>query len=319
MSDIDAITTAESPAPSETAPAPSAETSPVAGAAARPRSLFQDALRDLRRNPITWIAGALIVVVVLMAVAPSLFSSANPNECSLSRQYQGPSGGAFFGFDFQGCDIYARTVYGAKASVQVGIFAIALTAALGVTIGMSAGYFGGITDALLSRLIDVVLAMPYLLAALVLARRLTAGTSDPGIWPVVLVLGLLGWTTAARVIRSSVLGAKQLDYVAAARMLGANDLRILWRHILPNAAAPTVVVLTITMGGFIAAEATLSFLGVGLRDPTVSWGQEISKAVGHVREAAVPLLAPSAFLGVTVLAFIMLGDAVRDAFDPKLR
>lgn len=288
-------------------------------AGGKPRSLFQDAMRDLRRKPIAWVAGVLILLVVVMAVAPWLLTSADPNDCALSRQYGNPSGGAYFGYDFQGCDMFARTVYGARASVQVGVFGIALAAVLAVTIGMTAGYFGGIVDALLSRLIDIALALPFLLAAIVLAKRLTAGGDDPGVWSVVLILGLLGWTTAARVIRSSVLSAKQLDYVAAARMLGASHWRILWRHILPNAAAPTVVVLTITMGGFIAAEATLTFLGVGLRPPAVSWGMDISNASDRVREAAAPLLIPSGFLGVTVLSFIMLGDAIRDAFDPKLR
>jgi oligopeptide transport system permease protein len=137
--------------------------------------------------------------------------------------------------------------------------------------------------------------------------------------PVVLVLGVLGWTQAARVLRASVISAKQQDYVAAARMLGASNLRIMRRHILPNAMTPLVVVLTLAMGGFIAAEATLSFLGVGLRDPAISWGIDIANAQLHVREASLPLIAPAAFLGVTVLAFIMLGDAVRDALDPKLR
>jgi oligopeptide transport system permease protein len=313
MTDIQSISDVETPGH------PGDEHAAAGQAGGKPRSLFQDAMRDLRRKPITWVAGVLILLVVVMAIAPWLFTSTNPNDCVLSRQYGGPSGGALFGYNFQGCDIFARTVYGARASVQVGIFGITLAAVLAVAIGMSAGYFGGVVDALLSRLIDIALALPFLLAAIVLAKRLTAGGDDPGVWPVVLVLGLLGWTTAARVIRSSVLSAKQLDYVAAARMLGASHWRILWRHILPNAAAPTVVVLTITMGGFIAAEATLTFLGVGLRDPSVSWGMDISNSAARVRQEAVPLLAPSAFLGITVLSFIMLGDAIRDAFDPKLR
>jgi peptide/nickel transport system permease protein/oligopeptide transport system permease protein len=314
MTDTDALTpTTEATGRTAGEPAPAGQ------AAAKPRSLFQDAMRDLRRNPIAWLAGCLILLVLVMAVAPTLFTSANPNDCALSRQYQGPTGGALFGYNFQGCDIFARTVHGARASVQVGILAIALTALLAVAIGMSAGYFGGIVDTLLSRLIDTALALPFLLAAIVLAKRLTAGGGDPGVWPVVLILGLLGWTNAARMIRSSVLSAKQFDYVAAARMLGASNWRILWRHVLPNAAAPTMVVLTITMGGFIAAEATLTFLGVGLRPPSVSWGMDISTSAGRAREEAVPLLVPSAFLGLTVLSFIMLGDAIRDAFDPKLR
>jgi peptide/nickel transport system permease protein/oligopeptide transport system permease protein len=287
--------------------------------AEKPRSLTADAIRDLRRNPIFWIACVLGVTIVVMAAFPQLFTSADPRACSLSRQHQGPSGSAFFGYDFQGCDVYARTVYGARASVLAGTFGVLVATVLALLIGMPAGFFGGWIDSLLSRLIDIVLGVPYLLAGIVLAKRLSSGREDPGIWAVVLVLGLLGWTTAARVVRSSVISAKEQDYVAAARMLGASNWRIMWRHILPNALAPMVVVLTIALGAFIAAEATLSFLGIGLRPPAISWGIDIATAQVHVREASIPLLAPAGFLAVTVLAFIMLGDAIRDAFDPRMR
>lgn len=283
------------------------------------RTLRADAWYDLRRNPVFWISTALIVLVIAMAVFPGLFTSADPRACQLSRQHGSASGSALFGYSFQGCDVYARTVYGARASVIVGVLGVAIASVLALVIGMSAGYFGGWVDAVLSRITDIVLGIPFLLAAIVLARRLTANRDDPGIVPVVLVLGLLGWTQAARVLRASVISAKQQDYVAAARMLGAGNFRIMRRHILPNAITPLIVVLTLAMGGFIAAEATLSFLGVGLRPPEISWGIDIADAQVHVREASLPLIAPAAFLGVTVLAFIMLGDAVRDAFDPKLR
>jgi peptide/nickel transport system permease protein/oligopeptide transport system permease protein len=295
---------------------------PVAGPddqTEKPRSLTADAIRDLRRNPIFWAACVLGVLVIAMAIVPQLFTSADPRACSLSRQHGGPSGSALFGYDFQGCDVYARTVYGARASVLAGTFGVAVATLLALLIGMPAGFFGGWIDSLLSRFIDIVLGVPYLLAGIVLAKRLSSGREDPGIWAVVLVLGLLGWTTAARVVRSSVISAKEQDYVAAARMLGASNWRIMWRHILPNALAPMVVVLTIALGAFIAAEATLSFLGIGLRPPAISWGIDIATAQVHVREAAIPLLAPAGFLAVTVLAFIMLGDAIRDAFDPRMR
>jgi oligopeptide transport system permease protein len=287
--------------------------------AEKPRSLTADAIRDLRRNPIFWVACVLGITVVVMAAFPQLFTSADPRACALSRQHGSPSGSAYFGYDFQGCDVYARTVYGARASVLAGTFGVLVATLLALVIGMPAGFFGGWIDAVLSRVIDIVLGVPYLLAGIVLAKRLSSGREDPGIWAVVLVLGLLGWTTAARVVRSSVIGAKEQDYVAAARMLGASNWRIMWRHILPNALAPMVVVLTIALGAFIAAEATLSFLGIGLRPPAISWGIDIATGQTHVREAAIPLLAPAGFLAVTVLAFIMLGDAIRDAFDPRMR
>jgi oligopeptide transport system permease protein len=313
MSDLGSV------AATETLPAQPTSVGGPEDRAEKPRSLFSDAMRDLRRNPIFWIACVLGLTVVVMAVIPQLFTSADPRECALSRQHAGPSGSAFFGYDFQGCDVYARTVYGARASVLVGTFGVAVATLLALAMGMPAGFFGGWIDAVLSRVVDIVLGVPYLLAGIVLAKRLSSGREDPGIWAVVLVLGLLGWTTAARVIRSSVISAKEQDYVAAARMLGASNWRIMWRHILPNTLAPMVVVLTIALGAFIAAEATLSFLGIGLRPPAISWGIDIATARVHVREAGVPMLAPAAFLALTVLAFIMLGDAIRDAFDPRLR
>jgi ABC-type dipeptide/oligopeptide/nickel transport system permease subunit len=237
----------------------------------------------------------------------------------LSRQHAGPSGGAIFGYDFQGCDTYARAVYGARASLLVGALSALLTGLIALVIGMVAGYFGRWVDAVLSRVIDIVLGIPLLLAAIVLLKRVASDSSAVRIAAVIFVLAVLGWTTAARVVRSSVITAKEQDYVAAARMLGAGNGRIMWRHILPNALAPAIVVLTIALGSFIAAEATLSFLGIGLKAPTISWGIDIDAGRVHMRESATPLVVPSAFLALTVLAFIMLGDAIRDAFDPKLR
>jgi peptide/nickel transport system permease protein/oligopeptide transport system permease protein len=285
----------------------------------RPRSLAGDAWRDLRRNWVFWVASVLVVLVLTMAIAPGVFTSADPTDCTTRRQHAGPSAAAIFGYDYQGCDVFARTVHGARASVLVGVLAVLLAGAIGLVVGMLAGYFGRWLDAVLSRLTDVVLGIPLLLAAIVLSKRLAGDRQGSGIASVVVVLGVLGWTTAARVMRSSVIAARSQDYVAAARMLGAGHLRIMWRHILPNALAPFIVVLTIALGTFIATEATLSFLNVGLRPPAISWGIDIATAGKHVREAAPPLVAPSVFLAVTVLAFIMLGDAIRDAFDPKLR
>ncbi|MFJ8580152.1 ABC transporter permease [Micromonospora sp. NPDC093277] len=289
------------------------------GAPQKARSLAGDAWRDLRRNPIFWISLTLVVLVTAMAAVPSLFTANDPRDCLLSRQHAGPSGGAILGYDFQGCDTYSRAVYGARASLLVGALSALFTGVIALTVGMFAGYFGGWVDAVLSRVTDIVLGIPLLLAAIVMLKRVHSDGSTVRIAAVIFVLAALGWTTAARVVRSSVITAKEQDYVAAARMLGAGNGRIMFRHILPNALAPAIVVLTIALGSFIAAEATLSFLGIGLKAPTISWGIDIDAGRVHMREAATPLVVPSAFLALTVLAFIMLGDAIRDAFDPKLR
>ncbi|MFI0792341.1 ABC transporter permease [Micromonospora rubida] len=289
------------------------------GVPRKPRSLAGDAWRDLRRKPIFWISLFLVVLVAAMAVVPALFTTNDPRDCVLSRQHAGPSGGAIFGYDFQGCDTYARAVYGARASLLVGTLSALFTGLIALVVGMVAGYFGRWVDAVLSRVVDIVLGIPLLLAAIVLLKRVSSSSDNVRLFAVIFVLAVLGWTTAARVIRSSVITAKEQDYVAAARMLGAGNGRIMWRHILPNALAPAVVVLTIALGSFISAEATLSFLGIGLKAPTISWGIDIDAGRVHMRESAIPLVVPSTFLALTVLAFIMLGDAIRDAFDPKLR
>ena len=309
MSDPNAVTTAESP-----------------GRAGRrrahpsgPRSLAGDAWLDLRSSKIFWVSAVLVAVILLMALWPSLFTSADPRDCLLARKHAGASGGAIFGYDFQGCDVYARTVYGTRNSILVGFCATLIAGVIGLVVGLAAGYHGGWLDAVLSRSIDVMLGIPFLLAAIVLAKRLSADPGDNGVRAVTLTLGLLGWTTAARVMRSAVISAKNQDYVAAARMLGAGPARLMVRHILPNAAGPFVVVLTLLLGITIAGESTLSYLGIGLRNDAISWGIAIAEAGPYARVATAPLVWPAVFLAVTVLAFIMLGDAIRDAFDPKLR
>lgn len=281
-------------------------------------SLSADAWHDLKRNAVFWIAAAVVALMLLLAAFPSLFSRVDPATavCSLSDSLQGPSAGHWFGFDKQGCDVYSRVVYGARSSVMVGIFSTLIAGVIAIIVGLIAGYRGGWVDAVLARGVDMVLGVPILLGAVVFAKALSG--SDLGIWPVVLALGLLGWPAPARVVRSSVIAARHQEYVQAARVLGASHWRIMLRHILPNSLAPVVVVLTILLGQFIAYEATLSFLGVGPRG-TISWGVDIAEAQRWYREATLPLIFPAAFLTATVLAFIMLGDAIRDAFDPKLR
>ena len=283
-----------------------------------PRSLSDDAWYDLRRNPVFWIAGAIVVLVVLLAAFPQLFSSIDARRatCELTDSMKPPSAEHWFGFDKQGCDVYAKVVYGARASTLVGVFSTLLAGVIALVIGLIAGFYGGWLDTLLTRALDVVLGIPLLLGAIVFAKALS--TQNVDIWPVVLALGLLAWPQAARVMRSSVIAARQQDYVQAARILGAGNARIMVRHILPNAFAPMIVVLTILLGQLISVEATLSFLGVGLRN-TISWGVDIAEAQRWIREAAHPLMFPAGFLTLTVLAFIMLGDAVREAFDPRLR
>ncbi|MBK3643201.1 MULTISPECIES: ABC transporter permease [Streptomyces] len=285
------------------------------GPAGKPRSLWSDAWRDLRRNPVFIIAGVVILFLVFISLWPSSITWMSPLKCDLAKAQQGSQPGHPFGFDGQGCDVYTRTVYGTRTSVTVGVCATLGVALLGSVLGGLAGFFGGAWDSFLSRVTDIFFAIPVVLGGLVLLSVVTSNT----VWPVVGFIVLLGWPQIARIGRGSVITAKQNDYVQAARSLGASNSRILLRHIAPNAVAPVIVVATIALGTYIALEATLSFLGVGLKPPNVSWGIDISAASPYIRNAPHMLLWPAGALAITVLAFIMLGDAVRDALDPKLR
>ncbi|MFE4414344.1 ABC transporter permease [Streptomyces sp. NPDC056821] len=285
------------------------------GPEGKPRSLWSDAFCDLRRNPVFILSALVICFLVVIAIRPSLIASGNPLTCDLARAQDGPAPGHPFGFDGQGCDVYTRTVYGARASVTVGMCATLGVALFGSVLGGIAGFFGGAGDAVLSRATDIFFAIPVVLGGLVLLSVVPSST----VWPVVGFIVLLGWPQISRIARGAVITTKQLDYVQAARALGASNSRILLRHIAPNAVAPVIVVATIALGTYIALEATLSYLGVGLKPPSVSWGIDISAASPYVRNAPHALLWPAGALAITVLAFIMLGDAVRDALDPKLR
>ncbi|GAB2724907.1 ABC transporter permease [Streptomyces bullii] len=306
------LAVSEATAP-ETAPNPTPEGSGLPQS--RPRSLWSDAWHDLRRNPVFVVSGLVILFLVLISLWPSLIAPGSPLTCDLSKARQGPQPGHPFGYDGQGCDVYTRTVHGARTSVTVGVLATLGVAVLGGVLGGLAGFFGGVWDAILSRITDVFFAVPVVLGGLVLLSVVTSNT----VWPVIGFMVLLGWPQISRIARGSVITARQHDYVQAARALGASNTRLLLRHIAPNAVAPVIVVATIALGTYIALEATLSYLGVGLKPPSVSWGIDISAASPYVRNAPHALLWPSGALAVTVLAFIMLGDAVRDALDPKLR
>jgi len=286
------------------------------------RSLTSDAWRSLKRNPIFWVSVTLIVLFLLMAAWPSLFTNVDPNTAVLKDARVRPNANAWFGRDIQGYDIYSRTIYGARASILVGVFATIATVLVGSTMGVLAGFYGGWLDAIVSRVTDVFFAIPLLLGGIVFMSSFPNDINSPYllvVGKVVLVLAIFGWTTIARLMRSSVLQVKPNDYVQAARALGASPWRIIRSHILPNALAPVIVVATINLGVFISVEATLSFLGIGLTPPAVSWGVAISDALVALRTTPHILLFPSLFLSLAVLAFIMLGDAVRDAFDPKSR
>jgi oligopeptide transport system permease protein len=287
---------------------------------AQSRTLAQDAWYDLRRSWIFWISAVLLVGVLFMVLFPGLIASEEATSsltggCQLANSKLPPSSEYKLGTDQQGCDVYALSVFGARPSVAVGVIAAITTTVLGAVLGTLAGFFGGKTDAVISRSLDIFLGVPYILGSIVLLSAVDL----PGIWGVVLALTLLSWPVAARMVRAKTIEAKGQDYTLAARALGAGNSRIMFRHILPNAIGPSIVIAVISLGLFIGAEATLSYLGLGIRPPAFSWGTMISDAQQSFFEAPWTLLVPAGFLTVTVLAFILLGEAVSEALDPKLR
>ncbi len=290
----------------------------AAGAEDRAASLWSDAWIQVRRRPLFWVCIGIITILVVAAIFPGLFTSKDPRDCSLTRSLLRPSGDHWFGTDLQGCDYYARTVYGARVSISIGLLVTGIATTIAIIGGSIAGYYGGAMDSIIARITDIWFAIPTILGGIVLLTVIEE-QFDRNILTVSAVLSIFGWPTMLRLVRSAVLTVKEADFIDAARALGASDFRIITRHILPNAITPVIVYATITVGVIISAEATFSFLGVGLRLPSISWGLMIAGADDRIRTAPHLLLFPGAILSITVFAFILLGDVLRDALDPKLR
>lgn len=284
-----------------------------------PLSLWADAWRKLRRRPLFIISAVMIALIILVALFPGLFTQVEPNNnCQLANSDGAPGAGHPLGFTFQGCDVYSRIIHGTQASLMVGVFSVLFVVIIGVTLGALAGFYGGWIDAVIARLGDIFFALPLVLGALVVSQ-LPFMRDNRGVWTVVLILVALGWPQMARITRGAVIEVRNADFVTAARSLGVSRIGSLVRHVLPNALAPIIVLATMELGVFIVAEATLSFIGIGLPGSIMSWGNDIAAARSSVRTNPAILLYPAMALSVTVLSFIMLGDALRDALDPKSR
>jgi len=274
-----------------------------------------DTWRELRRRPAFAIAAVLIGFILVVAAFPSLFTTADPGYADPDQSLLAPSAAHWFGTDLQGHDIYARTVYGARASITVGVGATLVVFVVGGVLGALAGFYGGWLDAVVSRIADVFFAIPLLLAAIVLMQVMHHRT----VWTVVAILALFGWPQVARIARGAVLTVRVSDYVLAAKALGLSRFGILLRHVVPNAIGPVIAVSSIALGLFIVTEATLSYLGVGLPPSVVSWGGDINVDQIRLRAGSPILFYPAWALAITVLAFMIMGDVLRDALDPRSR
>ncbi|HEX2273879.1 MAG TPA: ABC transporter permease [Acidimicrobiales bacterium] len=269
--------------------------------------------RRFRRNRLATVGLAIILVEVAAAVLAPVITFADPGRVDPAASLSSPSADHWFGTDLLGRDLYSRVVYGARVSLQVGIVAVLIALAIGLVAGAAAGWFGGFVDGLVMRVTDVFLAFPYVLAAIAVITAVGRGKTA-----VTVVLGLLGWMPIARLIRSSVLQAKQTDYVEAARAVGAADLRILVGHVLPNAVQPVVVFAAMFVGTAVLSEAALSFLGAGITEPTAAWGLMMAQGKDFLFTAPHLLFFPGAAVFLTVMAFVFVGDGLRDALDPRV-
>jgi ABC-type dipeptide/oligopeptide/nickel transport system permease subunit len=261
-----------------------------------------------------WFGGGTIVLLALLALGAPIVAGHDPFGIDLINSLQPPSLQHWFGTDIQGRDVWARLVYGARVSLSVGIISQGIALSLGVVLGLLAGYYGRWVDEVVMRLADVTLAFPTLLLLIALVAAL-----QPSLTVVFATIGLVGWAGMARLVRGQVLVVRELEFVQAERALGAGDVRILIRHILPSVVAPVVIAATLGVAGAIMAESSLSFLGLGVQPPTPSWGSMIAdgRDLYQLRHAPWTSVFPGLAIGAAVLGFNLLGDALRDALDPR--
>jgi ABC-type dipeptide/oligopeptide/nickel transport system permease subunit len=272
------------------------------------------ATERLKRDRRAWFGGGVIVLLVVLAAAAPIFARHDPFGIDLINSLEPPSPQHWFGTDIQGRDVWARLVYGARVSLSVGIVSQGIALSLGIFLGLLAGYYGRWVDELVMRLADVTLAFPTLLLLIALVAAL-----QPSLTVVFITIGVVGWAGMARLVRGQVLVVREQEFVQAERALGAGDARILIKHILPSVVAPVVIAGTLGVAGAIMAESSLSFLGLGVQPPTPSWGSMIAdgRDLYQLRHAPWTSVFPGLAIGAAVLGFNLLGDALRDALDPR--
>ena len=279
-----------------------------------PRSFGRQTFALARRYPVTAAAALVLIGFCVVALFAPFLAPYGQTEADGLESLAGPSRDHFFGTDRFGRDVFSRILYGTRISLGVGFVAVAIAGTIGLPLGLVGGFFGGIVDSLLMRLTDTFMAIPGLLLALTLVLVL-----EPSFLTVALALGIAAFPGYARVMRSRVLALRSADFVLAAHALGANNARVMFRHILPNATAPMIVVASLSMGGAVLAEAGLSFLGVGVRPPTATWGSMLKDSFALVYTAPWLMLFPGVAIFVLILSLNLLGDGLRDLLDPRQR
>ncbi len=270
------------------------------------------ALQRFQRRPLALLAAAVIVLFVLVAIFAPYLAPYDPAQADFLSVRQAPNETYWLGTDAVGRDILSRVIFGARSSLVAGVISVVIAMTVGVPLGLIAGYYRGFIDEIIMRFTDALLAFPFLILAVALAAAL-----GPSLTNAMIAIGIATAPTFIRLTRGQVLSVQAEDYVQAAKALGTNDVRILWQHILPNSLAPLLVQATLTIAQSIIAESSLSFLGLGVQPPTPSWGGMLNTARNFINQAPWMAIFPGLSIYITVLAFNLLGDGLRDAFDPR--
>jgi len=289
---------------------------PEEGQDSQPVSLLLDSLRRFLKNRAATAGGIVVILVWIIALSAPLVAPYDPvaHLSSANRLKPPGSPGYVLGTDDFGRDLLSRLIYGARISLQVGIIVVLLSGSIGVTLGAIAGYFGGLTDEIIMRGVDIVMAFPFFILAIAIMAVL-----GPSLNNAMIALAMVSWVGYARLVRGQVLSVKQKEFIEAARAEGLSDARIILRHVLPNCMAPILIQATLGVGGAILSAAGLSFIGLGAQPPDPEWGAMLNEGREYLRQAPYLTIIPGTAIAVTVLALNLLGDGLRDALDPRLR
>ncbi len=280
-----------------------------------PSSMWAQAWLKIRRNTFAIAGLVILVLLIIIAVGAPVFAPHDPLEMNLRNALQPPgTPDHILGTDELGRDTLSRLIYGSRISLSVGLIVVIISGSIGVVLGAISGYFGGIIDTIIMRLVDVLMAFPFLILAIAVVSILGASLTN-----VMITLGLVSWTSYARLVRGMVLSLREEEFVAAARVIGTNHWKIIWRHILPNTLGIVIVQATFGAAVAILSASALSFLGMGAQPPIAEWGAMLSTAKQNMRAHPVLAIAPGLAIMITVLAINFVGDALRDALDPRIR
>ncbi len=274
----------------------------------------RQSIHTLRRNWLAVGGGMLVLAVFIVAIFAPFISPYDPSAIDIKNILVGPSSSHPFGTDDLGRDVLSRMIWGSRVSLAVGFVAIGIATIIGVLLGAAAGYYGGYVDSAIMRLVDIMLSIPTIFLILAVIAIL-----EPSIFNIMIVIGLTSWMEPARLVRAEFISLKEREFVTAARALGADDRRIIFRHILPNGLSPILVSATMGIGGAVLVESALSFLGLGVQPPTPSWGSLLSAGKDNIEIAWWLSAFPGLAILLTVLGYNLLGEGIRDALDPRQR